>query len=73
MADWWEQPLQWLHCLLDNADMDVLFHFAGEGTPETDVGALHSDNWVMEALHGITEHTRHSIVLPAESGSSRHR
>jgi L,D-peptidoglycan transpeptidase YkuD (ErfK/YbiS/YcfS/YnhG family) len=58
---------------LNNADMDVVFHFAKEGTPVTVVGALQSDNWVVKALHDITEHTRHRIALPAESGSTRHR
>jgi L,D-peptidoglycan transpeptidase YkuD (ErfK/YbiS/YcfS/YnhG family) len=58
---------------LDNADMDVVFHFAREGTPVTVVGALQSDNWVVKALHEIIEHTRHRIALPAESGSTRQR
>ncbi|MDH3503921.1 MAG: L,D-transpeptidase [Nitrospirota bacterium] len=57
---------------LDNADMDVVFYLAKEGTPVTVVGALQSDNWIVKALHDITEHTRHRIALPAESGSVRH-
>jgi len=48
---------------LDNADMDVVFHFAKEGTPVTVVGALQADNWVVKALHDIAEHTRHRITL----------
>ena len=58
---------------LGNADMDFVFHLVKEGTPVTVVGALQSDNWVVKALHDITEHTRHRIVLTAEPGSLRHR
>jgi len=58
---------------LDNADMDVVFHLVKEGTPVTVVGALQSDNWVVKALHDITEYTHHRIALTAESGSARHR
>lgn len=57
---------------LDNADMDVVFHLAKEGTPVTVVGALHADNWVVKALHDITAHSRHRISLPEKSGSVRH-
>ncbi len=58
---------------LENADMDVVFQLAQDGTPVTVVGAVQSDNWVVNALHNITEHARHRIALTTESGSVLNR
>ena len=58
---------------LENADMDVVFQLAKEGTPVTVVGALQSDNWVVKALHDITDHARHRIALTTESASVLNR
>ncbi|HBP86382.1 MAG: L,D-transpeptidase family protein [Nitrospira sp.] len=56
---------------LHNADMDIVFDLAQEGTPVTVVGALHSDNWVVKALHHLTEHIRQRSSLTVDPDAIR--